>query len=356
MTNSASPRPPVTSVRRIAVEEAFCTPAVYEACKRLLGTPNLPSALQKMLATVYGDSPGAASLKRQLFDLDEGRLSHMAQAGIDVQVVSMTSPGVQALPADEGAALAAEANDVLAAAVRRHPGKLYGLTAVAPHSPGAGAREIERGKEALGMRGVIINSHTHGTYLDDVRFLPLLEAAEALSQPIYLHPREPAPAMEGPYLQYGLYFAGWGFAAETGLHAMRIIMSGLLDRYPRLKFVLGHLGEGIPYWLERIDNRYELQVKIGGVEPLKRRPSDYFRENFVVTTSGMNYHTPLRLCLDALGADRVLFAADHPYESSEEAVNFYQPDAGLDEATVAKIMHRNAEQLFQIDPLAGTKD
>lgn len=334
-------------IRTIAVEEAFCTEAIYDACKAMLSQPGVPLALQKMAATVYGESGGSAMLKRHLLDLGDGRIAHMDETGIDVQVVSLTSPGVQALPADRAAALAAEANDELAEAVRRYKGRLYGLTAVAPHAPEKAAQEIDRGKK-LGMRGVLINSHTHGAYLDEPQFRPVLEAAASLDQPIYLHPREPGPAMEKPYLDYGLYFASWGFAAETGLHAMRLIMSGVFDRLPNLRIVLGHLGEGIPYWLERIDNRYALQVKIGGVQKLARLPSEYFLDNFIVTTSGMNYATPLRLCLDMLGADRVLFAADHPYESSAEATAFYET-FDLPDEDREKIMHRNAERIFGLD-------
>ena len=232
-------------------------------------------------------------------------------------------------------------------ATQRHPGRLYGLATVAAHAPADAIKEIERGARKLSMRGLLINSHTNGAYLDEPRFLPVLEAAQAFDMPLYLHPREPSPSMSPPYLDYGLYFAGWGFAAETGLHTMRLIMSGLFEKLPRLKIVLGHLGEGIPFWLDRIDNRYLLQVKMGVVRKLERLPSEYFRENFWITTSGMTTAAPLRLCLEMLGPDRILFAADHPFESTTEAVAFMDR-VDIDERVCAKILHENATALYRL--------
>src|SRR5262249_47531021 len=225
----------------------------------------------------------------------------------------LTSPGVQLFDADLATSLARAANDQLAAAIKANPTRLAGLAAVAPQDPAAAAREIDRGKK-LGLCGVVINSHTRSEYPALPKFRPILEAAEALDMPIYLHPREPGPSMVTPYLDYGLYFATWGFSAETGLHAMRLIMSGAFDRHPKLRIVLGHMGEGIPYWLQRLDNRYALQVKIGATAKLPRRPSEYFLDNFVITTAGVTSMPALRLSLDELGVDRIMFAADFPYE------------------------------------------
>ena len=154
--------------------------------------------------------------------------------------------------------------------------------------------------------------------------------------------------MVQPFLDYGLYFAGWGFAVETGLHAMRLIMSGTFERYPKLKIILGHMGEGIPFWLQRIDNRYLLQVKIGAVKKLPRLPSEYFLENFVITTAGVTSMPALRLSLDVLGAERILFAADFPYEDDAEAVRFLD-SATLTEEERRLIAHENAERLLRLN-------
>ena len=264
----------------------------------------------------------------------------------------MTSPGVQAFDAALATRLAAEANDVLAAAVKTYPTRFAGLAAIAPQDPVAAAREIERAAGTLGLNGLIVNSHTLGEYLDLAKYRPIFEAAEASDMPIYLHPREPAPSMVTPFLDYGLYFAGWGFAAETGLHAMRLIMSGTFDRFPRLKIVLGHMGEGIPFWLQRIDNRYLLEVKIGMVEKLPKLPSEYFLENFVITTAGVTSMPALRLSLDVLGVDRILFAADYPYEDDAEAVQFMDA-AKVTEAERKQIYETNAVRVFKLGAAAS---
>jgi 5-carboxyvanillate decarboxylase len=175
---------------------------------------------------------------------------------------------------------------------RHHPARFAGLAAVAPQAPELAGAEIERAKK-LGLVGLLINSHTHGEYLDAPKYAPILEAAEALDMPLYLHPREPGPNSVDPYLDYGLYFATWGFAAETALHAMRLIMSGTFERHPGLRVVLGHLGEGIPYWLGRIDNRYQAQVLAGANSALELLPGEYFRRTLSSPRAGWR---PPRRC------------------------------------------------------------
>lgn len=174
----------------------------------------------------------------------------------------------------------------------------------------------------LGMKGYLINSHTMGEYLDDIKCWPIFESAQALNVPLYLHPREPAPSMVTPFLDYGLYFAGWWFAVETATHALRLIMCGVFDRLTKLKIVLGHMGEGLPFWLQRIDNRYLLQVKIGAVKKLPRLPSEYFKDHFFITTSGVMSAPALHLSIEVMGEDNIMFAADYQYESVEEGVKF----------------------------------
>jgi 2,3-dihydroxybenzoate decarboxylase len=290
---------------------------------------------------------GGQDMHERLLDIGAGRIAHMDATGIAMQVLALTAPGVQVFDAITAAALAKQANDRLAEAVQNYPTRFAGLAAIAPQHPESAAREIDRAIRSLNMKGVIINSHTMGEYLDDSKYWAIFEAAESLGAPIYLHPRDPSPAMVKPYLDYELYSAGWGFAAEAGLHAMRLIMCGVFDRFPKLKIILGHMGEAIPFWLQRIDNRYLLLVQTGVLNKMPRLPSEYFKDNFVVTTSGMMHHGVLKFVLEVLGPERVLFAADYPYELIEEAVTFMDT-APLSEDDRAKIYEQNATKLFSL--------
>jgi 5-carboxyvanillate decarboxylase len=336
------------TMKRIAVEEAFVTEDIAAEWAKLLSADKIEPGFKLMGDSILGNSPGAKAVHKRLLDVGAERIAHMDATGIDVQVLSITSPGVQVFDAATGAALARHSNDVLVDAIAKYPTRLAGLAAIAPQDPSTAVAELTRVAKLPGIKGYIINSHTHGEYLDLQKYWPIVEAAESLDLPLYLHPREPSPSMLGPFADYGLYFAGWGFAAETGLHAMRIIMCGVLDRFPKLKIVLGHMGEGIPFWLQRIDNRYQLQVRLGAVRKMPRLPSEYFLENFVITTSGVCFAPALKLSIEVLGAERVLFAADYPYESVEESVAFMD---GVDvpEDVRAQIYWKNAARVFRLD-------
>ncbi len=333
--------------RRIAVEEAFVTPEIMKEWHVVLRGRKVEPGFAKMGETILAETPGNKPMDDRLLDIGAGRIAHMDQVGIDMQILSLTSPGVQVFEAALATRLAAASNDALAEAVRAYPTRFAGLAAIAPQDPTAAAREIERAAQTLKLNGLIVNSHTMGEYLDADKFWPILEAAQALDMPIYLHPREPGPQWVAPYLDYGLWFAGWGFAAETGLHALRLILSGAFERYPKLKIVLGHMGEGLPFWLQRIDNRYVLEEKIHAARKLPRLPSEYFLENFVITTSGVTSMPALRLSLDVLGVDRILFAADFPYEDDAEAVKFMD-GASVTEEERKKIYELNSRRVFKL--------
>lgn len=335
------------AIRRIAVEEAFVTPEIMAQWHVVLAGGNVEPGFAKMGETILAQTPANKPLDDHLLDIGAGRIAHMDSLGIDMHILSLTSPGVQVFETALATRLAAESNDALAAAVKAYPTRFAGLAAIAPQDPAAAAREMERAVRKLGLCGVIINSHTMGEYLDAPKYRPIFEAAEALDMPIYLHPREPAPSMVTPYLDYGLFFATWGFAAETALHAMRLIMSGTFDRFPKLKIVLGHMGEGIPFWLQRIDNRYLLELKIGATDKLAKMPSQYFLDNFVITTAGVTSMPALRLSLDVLGVERILFAADFPYEDDAEAVRFMD-SAAVTEAERKQIYETNAQRVFKL--------
>lgn len=335
-------------MRLIATEEAFAPPEYIADFLKL--TESVDTAVSRYLAIYYR----RAEAVRQLTDLDY-RLAEMDAHGVDMHLLSITGPGVQAFDAARGTALAIAANDMLAEAITRHPTRFAGLGAIAPQDSAAAAREVERVMGKLGLGGIIINSHTHGEYLDDPKFWPIFEAAVAHDAPVYLHPTFPSDAMIGPYSDYGMMGALWGFGADTSLHAVRMIMGGVFDAFPKLKIVLGHLGEAIPFWLGRLDNRYQNIVRRGGLEPLgmkrlERLPSEYFRSNFWITTSGMMTNEPLEFCLKQFGADRMMFAVDYPYEQTAEAVPFIR-NAPLGDEDMRKITHATAETLFGIAPL-----
>ena len=335
-------------MRLIATEEAFAPIEYVEEYLKL--ADKLDSAASRYLAIYYRKQ----EMVRQLTDLDY-RIEEMDRFGVDMHLLGITGPGVQAFDAKLGTELAIIANDTLAAAIERHPTRFAGLAAVAPQDPQAAAREIDRAINTLKLGGVIINSHTHGEFLDDPKFWPIFEAAVANDAPVYLHPTFPADSMIEPYSHYGMMGALWGFGADTSLHAVRMIMGGVFDAFPTLKIVLGHMGEAVPFWLGRLDNRYNNILRRGGLEPLgmkklERLPSEYFRANFWMTTSGMMTNPPLQFCIDMFGPERVLFAIDYPYEQTAEAVPFIQA-APLDAEAMRLVTHANAEALFRITPI-----
>jgi 5-carboxyvanillate decarboxylase len=264
---------------RVATEEAFATREQLDMFRKVAdaGEPSADMIFwRRMLA------PGNESALGALLDIDEGRIAGMDAHGVTMQVLSLTSPGVQVFSADAASGLARSSNDELAEAVARRPGRFAGLAAIAPQDPREAAREMERAVTRLGLCGFIVNSHTHGEYLDQEKFHPILEAAEALGRPIYIHPRTLPDAAIGPYMDHNLWTAMWGYAAETSLHAMRMLASGVFDRFPRLKIVLGHMGEGLPYWLYRLDYMYAVTSRR---EPrkLELKPSEYIQRNMDAT-------------------------------------------------------------------------
>jgi 2,3-dihydroxybenzoate decarboxylase len=341
-----------TPYRRIATEEAFAPPEILDRYRALLNDGSYNDPGFRSLCGFYlgNPSPRITEVIARMTDLGDLRLRDMDQTGIARQILSLTAPGVQVFDAPLAVALARESNDFMVDAIRRHPDRFSGLAAIAPQDPAAAAKELERGVHALGLKGAIINSHTRGEYLDDAKFWPIFEAAEALDVPVYIHPTSLSPAMIGPFLERGLDGAIFGFAVETGLHILRLIVSGVFDRYPRLKIVAGHLGEGLPYWLFRIDfmhNRMVAANRYAAVRKLERKPSDYVRENLYVTTSGMAWEPPILYAQSVLGVDRVLYAMDYPYQfvPEEVAVTDNLPISPVDKM---KLYQSNAEKVFKL--------
>jgi 5-carboxyvanillate decarboxylase len=351
-------------LRKIATEEAFSIPEIAEALRATVrrGGTNLDL---KLVAQIYDAPPANLSVEEianipptdrdrstttklpQLLDLDDLRLADMDRNGIDMHVLSLTLPGVQVFACDTAVALARVANDRLAAAVRRHPTRFAGLASFAPQDPLAAAREMERAVLELKLNGFIVNSHTDNAYLDEERFWPILEAAEALDVPLYLHPRAPSDGMAAPFRDYRIEGAVWGYGVETGTHVMRLIFGGVFDRFPRLRLVIGHMGEALPFWLWRLDFMGAPRARAGRKNEL--RPSEYFQRNIAITTSGVEDPLALRFCIEKLGVDHVMWAIDYPYQPTAPAVAFIE-NAPLSEMERAKVAHANAERIFKIAP------
>jgi 2,3-dihydroxybenzoate decarboxylase len=288
-------------------------------------------------------------LVARLGDIGERRIADMDASGIDMQILSLTSPGVQVFDAATASSLAADTNDQLAEAIRRYPTRFAGLAAAAPHDPKSAVREMDRAVRRLGLKGVIINSHTRGEMLDDPKFWEIFEAAEALDVPIYIHPQAPPPSMIAPYVERGLEGALWGFAAETGLHVLAIIRSGALDRFPRLRLVVGHLGEALPFWLYRLDymNRTARPGIRTGAASLGRRISEYIKENVFITTSGMAWAPAITFVQSVLGVDRVMYAMDYPYQFELDEVTATD-NVPIGDADKKKLFQTNAEAVFSL--------
>ena len=347
----AGPLPRVP-YKRIATEEAFGTVEIFDRYKQMLSAggdldPGFKSAMGYFL---LHPSPRARTIAERLADLDARRIGDMDAAGIDLQLLSLTSPGVQVFDRETATTLTVDANDQLAAAIARHPTRFAGLTAIAPQDPAHAAREIARGMTTLGLKGVIVNSHTQGEYLDDPKFWPIFEAAEALDAPIYLHPNTPSRAMIGPMLERGLDVAIFGFQVETSLHALSLIIAGVFDRFPKLTLVLGHLGEGLPYWMSRIDHMHGASVGSGRYanwKVLQRRPSDYLRENVYVTTSGMPWAPTIAYAQAVLGVDRVMYAMDYPYQFVPDEVKVTD-ELPISDTDRKKLYQDNVERVFKL--------
>lgn len=318
-------------MRTIAIEEHFAT-------QTLLDAP---------LENAQYDLRAFPPLVAQLCDLDAGRIAAMDAAGIDVQVLSLTSPGVEQLDVADAIAIARDANDQLAAAVARHPTRFTGFAALPTAAPAIAADELERTVRDYGFKGAMLNGHTRGRYLDDQFFWPILERAEALGVPLYLHPTPPPrPVVEvtyaglSPRITALLATGAWGWHIETAQHVLRLVLSGAFDRYPRLQLVIGHLGEALPFMLPRFD--IALPVQATG---LARPVSAYLRENVHYTFGGFNWTPAFLDLLLQVGADRIMFSADYPYASMDEARGFLDR-LPVSPADKERIAHGNAERLL----------
>jgi predicted TIM-barrel fold metal-dependent hydrolase len=279
-------------------------------------------------------------------DLGAKRLAYMDAAGVDVQVLSFGSPGTQAFGAEIAIPMARDANDRMHEAVKAHPDRFAAFAALPTADPEAAADELERTVTKLGFKGTMIHGHTQGSFLDEKKYWVIFERAEALGVPIYLHPTLPHPNAVKAYFEgyEELARAGWGFAIDTSCHFLRIVFAGVFDAYPKLKIILGHLGEGLPFAMHRLnDHTYQAAARRG----LQKTPLQYLKDNMVVTTSG-NWYEPAFLCtMLALGVDNILFAVDWPYEPNRTAMEFLKK-LSISDLDREKIAHLNAERILRM--------
>jgi predicted TIM-barrel fold metal-dependent hydrolase len=283
----------------------------------------------------------------ELLDLGDRRIAAMDEAGVEVQIISTRAPAVQNLVASVAVPLARESNDVLAAGVSAHPERFVGIASLPTPDPEAAAAELERCVNQLGFKGAILHGHTNGRFLDRPEFTPVFEVAVALGVPLWLHPTAPPAAVFQAYFSdlepraaAMLARAGHGWHAETALHALRMILGGVFDRFPELQVLVGHMGEGLPFSLHRSD--VALRPASGH---LHRTVAECFLENFYVTTSGYFTMPPLQCALSVVGADRILFSVDYPFSPLKKGVEFLR-DAPIAPEDRAKIAHRNADRLL----------
>jgi predicted TIM-barrel fold metal-dependent hydrolase len=322
-------------MRTLTLEEHFATDAFYRATGGYRpGTP-----------------PQMAAMQPKLLDLGAGRLAAMDEAGIDYQVLSLASMGMDTLAAETATPLARDVNDELVAAIAAHPTRFGGFATLALQDPQQAAKELERCITRLGFLSVMLDGTSGGLFLDDARFTPIWEAAAQLGVPVYLHPALPPEPVKKAYysglpdpLGQLLSIAGWGWHAELGLHTLRLIVSGLFDRLPTLQLIIGHMGEGLPYALARSS------AVLSHAAPSLRQPvANYFKTNIHLTTSGYFTAPPLKCALEVIGIDRMMFSIDYPFSPNTRGRAYLDElQHQLPEEDFAKLTHANAEKLLNL--------
>jgi predicted TIM-barrel fold metal-dependent hydrolase len=289
-------------------------------------------------------------MQPKLLDLGAGRIAAMDEAGIDLQVLSLAAMGIDKLEANEATPLLADVNDELAEAIKANPTRLAGFAALPLKDPDASAKEFERCITKLGFKGALVDGTVGGLFLDDPRFTPIWETAVKLKAPVYLHPAPPPETVNQAYFSglpgltgMLLSIAGWGWHAETGLHTLRLIVTGLFDRLPELQLIIGHMGEGLPYALARSSGI------LSGPSQLRQTVADYFRSNIWLTTSGYFSQSPLECATKVIGIDRMMFSVDYPFSANTRGRKFLEDAAEwLSPADFEKLTHGNAEKVLKV--------
>ena len=316
----------------ITLEEHFLTPGFKAAIAKVMTVP-----------------PEMAALQKKLLDLGEPRLRAMNDGAVDVQVLSIAALGLDRLERNDSTALMHEANDILADSIDQHPTRYAGFANLNLRDPETAARELERCITDLGFVGALGNGHTGGAFLDDPRFTPIWETLNRLKVPFYLHPAPPPAAVFDTYYTglpgntgSRLSTSAWGWHVETGLHCLRLILSGLFDRFPDQQVIIGHMGEDLPYSLARA-----AAVLGPAASHLQRPIADYFHQNFHITTSGYFTQPPFLCALQVVGIDRLLYSVDYPFSPTTTGKAFLDA-CNLAPADFAKLTHQNAIKLLKL--------
>ncbi len=333
-------------MRIVALEEHFSVPALVRRID--------PAAVSRRGFRARKAPASGANPLELLTEIGERRLQFMDEAGITMQVLSNSGPGADLVPGPEGVAIAREMNDYLAAAIARHPGRFAGFAALPLQSPDAAATELARCVKDLGFLGAMVNGTTEGRFLDHPSYDGLLAAAVELDVPIYVHPHLPPEAVRQAYyadLPAGagrvLESAGWGWHSETAIHLLRMVVAGTLDRHPKLKVIIGHMGEMLPMMMARAD-----EVFANDVDHLKRPISQTILDQVWITTSGVFNEPPFLAALLVFGIDRIMFSVDYPYAPNAHGRAFLER-VSLSPADMEKLRHGNADALLKLKVAAG---
>lgn len=304
------------------------------------------------LAATFDDGDSVrrrSAIIDRLYDYSELRIQEMDEAGIYFQVLSHGAPSAQRGDAETSVRLARAANDRLYDIVGAHPDRFAGFAALPTPDPAASVAELERCITELGFKGAMVHGLTNGLFFDDKRFWPIFQKAQELDVPLYIHPATPHPAVTEAYYQDyledfpSLLSAGWGFTVETATQGIRLVLSGVFDAYPDVRIILGHLGEGLPFYLWRIDQALARQ----GNRDTSFSFRDYFCKHFWITTSGFFSNPALLCCVMEMGVDRILFSVDYPFVDNKPGADWI-PTIPLSAEDKAKILSGNAERLLKL--------
>ena len=336
-----------TQTKKIDFEAHFYTRAYLKALSENKGYPRfLEDQKNKRRRLYYAKEVGqpfADPLLEALLDHGEGRIKRMDASGIDVQILSLSAPGLEQLDPKVGTPLAKEANNALSEIIRNHPERFKGYAALAPRQPKRAADELERCVKDFGFIGWNTHAHYGNSYLDEKQYRPILERAEKLNVPIYIHPTVSiVPQLKA----YGFPLAGtpFGFGFEVLVCLMRLMYGGVFDEFPRLRVIIGHLGEGLPFFFERVDWAYLRPFDPNLRPKISKKPSEYLRSNVFLTTSGNYYGPAFRCTVEAFGIDRILLGTDYPYEETDDCMRFIER-MNLSEEDRDKIYFLNAKRM-----------
>jgi uncharacterized protein len=329
-------------MRIVALEEHYTVPRIVAGIS--------PDAIARR-GFPGPDFVWAQTTKRnELADLGDARLADMDASGVTVQVLSVAGPGADLVPGQAGIDLARDYNDALAEACARHPARYRGFAHLPMLAPEAAADELERTVKDFGFHGVLVNGATDGRFLDDPGFEPILARAEALDLPIYIHPGIPVAAVRNAYydglpgnFSFTMALGAWGWHAETAIHTLRLVLSGALDRHPGLKIIIGHMGEALPFMLDRIDETTTAEAKAR----LKRSVRQTILDQVWITTSGFFTIVPFMAALLTFGVDRIMFSVDYPFASNARAKAFLDA-LPVSPADREKLAHGNADRLLRL--------